>query len=79
MQFYRVSGDDEPMFYTRTFDDAAKQAKHLTAAKYIDLVEVPTDKEGVLFILNHTDIKDHQFTASSTWEKTVRKGWKQIA
>jgi hypothetical protein len=81
MKAYRVIRDGaERADYEGTLSDAHATAKALTPrdAVRIELVEVPTDKEGVLALLNRPQTVTQTFAVEQTWALTARGGLRDV-
>jgi hypothetical protein len=86
MQFYRVylqrpGGEREGNFHHGTMAEAHKEAKAFQKEDwrhvYVDLIDVPTDKQGVLNLLQRSYVEP--FPALRTWELTTRGGLIDVA
>ena len=81
MKAYRTIRDGfEGADYDGTLSDAHATAKTLQPrdAVRIELVEVPTDKEGILALLNRMETVTNTFTVERTWALTARGGLHEV-
>ena len=81
MTTFRVIRDGaEGADYEGTLSEAHVTAKALSPrdAVRIELVEVPTDKEGVLALLNRLETVAQTFAVERTFALTVRGGLRDV-
>lgn len=82
MLFYRICSDsspDEPLGWAGDFAGAKKLTytfKHNTDL-YVDLVDIPTDKQGILSLLNTGPPTSRYLVVKRTWRVTPRGGLKE--
>ena len=77
MQLYRLSPGCGRVTYHATRDDAHAEAKGINwrpEEVYIDLIDVDTDKLGILALLRG----EARLKVLRTWTLTTRKGLKEI-
>lgn len=80
MRLYQIDIDDDPRFqYVRTFKECLPTIKQSVVPMYmpdvrVHLIDVPTDHEGVVNMLNGVPV----IKVVRTWRGTRRGGLKEI-